>query len=103
MKQKITLLALLSVLIYSCSPSKSTTKPVEETVVVVAEPAKPILTEEILAGKTSYENNCAKCHKLYDTKQFTAEEWTPIMLRMQKKAHIDDAERDRIYAYVTMK
>ncbi len=104
MKFKIVALAFISMLLYSCSTSKTTTKPVAEEkpfVPVVAEAA--VLTEDLQKGKTSYENNCARCHKLYDTKQFTAEEWTPIMLRMQKKARIDDAERDLIYAYVTMK
>jgi mono/diheme cytochrome c family protein len=93
MKFKIIALALLGILIYSCSP-----KVVPQVVEVKKE-----MSPEIAEGKSLYENNCAKCHKLFDTKQFTAEEWTPIVLRMQKKARIDDATRDKIYAYVTMR
>jgi mono/diheme cytochrome c family protein len=93
MKLKIIAFALLGILIYSCSP-----KVVPQVVEVKKE-----MSPEIAEGKSLYENNCAKCHKLFDTKQFTAEEWTPIVLRMQKKARIDDATRDKIYAYVTMK
>lgn len=93
MKFKIIGLFLLGITIYSCSPK----------VVPQVSEVKNVLSPEMVEGKMLYENNCAKCHKLYDTKQFTAEEWTPIVLRMQKKTRIDDATRDKIYAYVTMK
>ena len=45
--------------------------------------------------------NCAKCHSLYDAKDFTAQEWMPIVMRMQKKAKISDEQREKIYAYLT--
>ena len=50
----------------------------------------------------SYENNCAKCHKLYNAKDYTAEQWKPILVSMQKKAKITDQEREKIYTYLTM-
>ncbi|WP_235922453.1 c-type cytochrome [Flavobacterium difficile] len=63
---------------------------------------KAEVTAEVLAeGKNLYGTNCAKCHKLYDAKSFTAEEWTPIVMRMQKKARISDEQREKIYAYLT--
>jgi cytochrome c5 len=92
MKTKIGTLLLLGVFIYSCSPK----------VVPVTE-AKATLSPELAEGKSLYENNCAKCHKLYKPSDFTAAEWTPILNKMQKNAHLDDAARDKIYNYITMK
>ncbi len=78
---------------YSCSPKLAPT--VNEV--------KPPLSPELEEGKNLFENNCAKCHKLYNPSDFSAEEWTPIVLRMQKQAKIQDSEREKIYNYLTMK
>ncbi|UPT71381.1 MAG: cytochrome c [Flavobacterium sp. JAD_PAG50586_2] len=107
MKYKILSLAILAVMVYSCA-SKSTTPTVavktsEPT--VTTEPNAPIatvMTPELAEGKSLYENNCAHCHKLYDRKDFTAEEWTPIVQRMQKQANLDDLTTQKIYNYLTM-
>ncbi len=97
MKLRILSLAITGILIYSCSPK----------VVPAVTEAKPIvvaaLSPELAEGKNLYENNCAKCHKLYNPSDFTKEEWTPILLKMQKNAKIQDAEREKIYNYLTMK
>ena len=61
-----------------------------------------VMTPELAEGKSLFENNCAKCHRLYDGKEFSAEEWKPIVARMQKKAHLDDIAGQKIYNYVTM-
>jgi hypothetical protein len=37
---------------------------------------------------------------LFNPKSFSAEQWIPIMLNMQKKAKISDEEREMIYAYL---
>ncbi len=60
------------------------------------------MTPELAEGKELYDNNCAKCHKLYDPKDFSAEEWKPIVMVMQKKAHLDDLQGQKIYNYLTM-
>ncbi len=91
MKLKRILVAVVGIFIFSCSPK----------VAVVSEVAKP-LTPELAEAKLIYENNCAKCHKLYQPESRTAEQWQPILLKMQKKAKISDADREKIYSYVTM-
>ena len=94
MKYKVTVLFCLAVVVFACSTKKSSVPTVE---------AKKVeLTPELAEGKMLYENNCAKCHKLYDTKKFNAEEWKPIVASMQKKAHLDDLQGQKIYNYVTM-
>ena len=117
MKNKIIIGLFAMVLAYGCSTKKSTVtddsevkealginnkteSSVNEMVETINK--KPIITTETLAeGKNLYGMNCAKCHKLYDSKDFTAEEWTPIVMRMQKKARISDEQREKIYAYLT--
>lgn len=94
MKLRIAAWAVIGMVLYSCSPAK--TAPAETPV-----PPKT-LSPELAEGKNLYENNCARCHKLYDRREYTAEQWTPILMRMQKKAKIGDAEREKIYKYLTM-
>lgn len=91
---------------YGCSAKKTVAPAPEVTEAVEAAITQPsnklVVTAEVIAeGKSLYGMNCAKCHKLYDTKDFTAEEWTPIVMRMQKKARISDEQREKIYAYLT--
>lgn len=92
MKKIVLLLSVIA--LWSCSSSKTTTA---ETKTVADVAVLPELAE----GKSLYENNCAKCHKLFNPKDFSAEEWKPIVLKMQKKAKIDDATREKIYAYLS--
>lgn len=74
----------------------------ENAVVEETEPAAKVLTpEEIAQGKTLYENNCAKCHKLFAPADFTQKKWEPILARMQKKARMDDAQMTVISSYIT--
>ena len=94
MRYKILALSVFAVLLYSCS-SKSTIPTVEV-------PKEKVLSPELAEGKSLYENSCARCHQLYNPKDFSAEQWKPIVLRMQKKARLDDAQGLKIYNYLTM-
>ena len=104
MKYKVLTLAVLATIIYSCaSKSNVVTTEVKKTEPTVSTVSiATVITPELAEGKGLYENNCASCHKLYDAKEFSAEEWKPIVLRMQKKAHLDDLQGQRIYNYLTM-
>jgi hypothetical protein len=94
-------LVVLSV-VFACAPKK---------VVVVTEEILPIkeiaaekfeITAEFIAeGKNLYTTSCADCHSLYEKESFTAEEWKPIVIRMQKNTKLTDLQREKIYAYLT--
>jgi cytochrome c5 len=101
MKTKIIALALTGILMYSCSPKLAPTPPTPPPAKVdnTSESAT-YATKDIALGKSLYENNCAKCHKLYNPKDYNAQEWLPILAIMQQKAKISDAEHDKIYAYL---
>ena len=110
MKYKIITLTVLAIIIYSCAAKSSVptataeVKPVLKAEVknVATVSVATVMTPELAEGKSLFENNCAKCHRLYDAKEFSAEEWKPIVARMQKKAHLDDIAGQKIYNYVTM-
>lgn len=92
MKIKL-LTAFVFVVFYACSPKISQTE--------VPKTKEAILSTELVQGKVLYENNCANCHNLFNPKSFSAEQWRPIMLKMQQEAKISDEEREKIYAYLT--
>lgn len=96
MKNRIISLSIFTLLVFACSPKTVTTASTPKSTTKIE------LSSDLLVAKKSYENNCAKCHKLYNSKDFTAQEWKPILERMQPKAEISDQERDKIYAYLTM-
>ena len=93
-------LVVVSVVV-GCAPKKVM---VTEEVPVVKEIAAEkleIRREVITEGKNLYTTSCADCHSLYEKESFTAEQWKPIVLRMQKNTRLTDLQREKIYAYLT--
>ena len=106
MKTKIIIGLFAFILAFGCTAKKQNLTSIEVTRKPVSKEDFPnvipeITSETLAEGKSLYVMNCAKCHYLYDAKSFTAEEWTPIVLRMQKKARISDEYREKIYTYLT--
>lgn len=105
MKLKIITLAALGILIYSCA--SKTPSPVVEakketnTKELVLDTKNVFMSKELLEGKNLFENNCAKCHKLYNPKDYSAQDWKPILAEMQKKARLDDSQIGLISNYIT--
>jgi cytochrome c5 len=97
MKSRILTIAALAVIVFSCATKKEATKVVE-----TAEPVKAAeITPAVAGGQNLYDNNCGKCHKLFKATDFTKEDWKPILVRMQKKAHLDDTQMASISDYIT--
>lgn len=92
-RSKILGVAILGVILYSCSPKLAPAPPAEAPAVV--------LTPELMEGKSLYENNCAKCHKLFPASKHTKEDWVPVLNRMAPKAKITDVQKASIYNYIT--
>lgn len=104
MKLRIISVAIIGILIYSCSPKITTQVTEASNVKGVAEEqaiSSASLPTNTPDGKSIYENNCAKCHKLYDPKSYSRQAWIPILYDMQKKAQLSDAEMDKILAYLS--
>ena len=97
MKKMYLLLAVTVLFVWSCSKKttpSSTTIPSTET--VAAKPA----TGDIAEGKSTYEAKCGKCHGLINPEKFTAVKWVGLVNWMAPKAHLDDAEKQNVLAYV---
>ena len=104
MKLKSIVIAIVALLIYSCAAKSSVTiveaKKEELSKEPVVETKYIVMTESLAEGKTLFENNCAKCHSLYNPKDFSSEQWKPIMIRMQKEARLDDVQIGNISNYI---
>lgn len=103
MKSKIIALAVIALLVFSCKAKVAvgTTQP--DTVQVppkIASPNEKPAIEALAAGKVAYENQCARCHKLFAPTDYSKQDWGPILVRMQKKAQIEDAEMATINNYI---
>lgn len=59
-----------------------------------------VMTAALTEGKDLYENNCSKCHKLFEATEYSKVDWAPILVEMQKKAHLDDAQMASISNYI---
>ena len=87
MKSKIVCLAVFSEVLFSCA-----SKTVSVKVVPKEEVKTLVLSAELIEGENWYSENCANCHKLYEAKIFSQEEWKPILVKMQKKSHLDGTQ-----------
>lgn len=102
--KKITAVLVLGILVYACAPKVAVTAmqpdPVQVPPKIASAEETPKVLSDLEEGKSLYENRCAKCHDLYEPKDFTAEQWKPIMVKMQIKAKIDNAQTASIYNYI---
>jgi len=105
MKFKIIGLGILTTILFSCSTKnavvKETPPPVSENKAIVSTENKAfVMTAELAAGQSLYENNCAKCHKLYTPSAFKKEDWPSILSSMQKNTKLDDTQMASISDYI---
>ncbi|AEW87279.1 cytochrome C [Flavobacterium columnare] len=59
------------------------------------------LPTEIAEGKMMYENNCAKCHKLFPASKHDKTGWVKTVNRMAPKAKITEEQKNLVYNYLT--
>lgn len=101
MKLRILTLTAVTLLIVSCGTKKAAPVAVATTPAATEVAKATELSPALAEGKNLYENSCARCHKLYDPKKFSQEDWKPILVRMQKKAKLDDTQMASISNYIT--
>jgi cytochrome c5 len=94
--KKVILFALFLFVIISCKSKNVVT---ETTVSATPEVS---MADMIAQGENIYVNKCGTCHALPKVKDYTPENWKPILLRMQKEAGISDTEREYVYKYIVM-
>ena len=91
-KRNATLLILAAILV-SCVSSLY--MPTQNDAVI-----KNISLEKLQQGRSLFINNCASCHNLHLPSSYTSTEWTVLLKKMQKRAKIDDLQKEKIAAYL---
>jgi len=56
--------------------------------------------EKLQQGRELYIKRCGSCHNLYLPSGYTSKAWKPIIDKMQKRAHIDDSQKELIATYL---
>ena len=92
-----------SAAVSSTTAKKSTDEKAKQETVAVAptnEAKSLVMTPALAEGKDLYENNCAKCHDLFKPQDYSKENWAPILVSMQEKAHLSDIQMASISNYI---
>jgi cytochrome c5 len=87
----------------STTAKKSTDEKAKQETVAAAptnEAKSLVMTPALAEGKDLYENNCAKCHDLFKPQDYSKENWAPILVSMQGKAHLSDIQMASISNYI---
>ena len=93
LKSKILVVAVLGMLIYSCSPKVAA--PVAEVKKI-----ETPLTPELAEGKMTFEKDCTKCHGLPEFSRHTKEQWVSVVDNMGKKAKLTEGQKTLVYNYI---
>ena len=105
MKNKSLLVAFIititGIVAISCGTTVKAMEPSDPVVPQMPVPAREVSDERMEQGKIMFQDNCAKCHKLFSPSDFTKAEWGPILMRMQPKAHLDNEQIALVSDYVT--
>ncbi|PZF72543.1 cytochrome c [Taibaiella soli] len=98
----ITVLAVTSMALVQCAPktSKSVSSAGPTPEEKVAEIKKNFTDDQLAQGKTIFEANCQKCHKLKEPPTHTVQSWEGIIPGMAKKAHLDETQTSLVRAYI---
>jgi hypothetical protein len=54
--------------------------------------AQDLTPKQAASAKHIYDTKCVKCHKSYDPKDYSAEEWRLWILKMGKKTKLKPAQ-----------
>ena len=55
--------------------------------------------EDFVKAQDLYLTKCAKCHKLYEPKDYEDDSWSAWMNKMKKKAHLSEEQYGLILSY----
>ncbi len=64
--------------------------------------SQSVSLDTLIAGRELYMNRCGSCHNLYLPTQYSKQEWTQILDKMQKPAKIDTTQKELIKKYINL-
>ena len=104
MKKTITLFAVIagSLLMMNCSSGKSSagTTPAMSAESKVAAVKKNFSAQQLEEGKTLWQGNCDRCHKLFTPDSRDVEKWERVLPRMIKRSKLTDMQGQMVRAYL---
>ena len=67
--------------------------------------APVVTTSDTLAmaisnGQTLYQTKCYRCHDLPVVSEYSRSEWSYIMIKMSRKAHLSEDETSQVLTYI---
>ena len=65
-----------------------------------APPNQKNLPDSQKPGRKLYYAKCAKCHKLYDPASYSDQEWNMWMVKMKKKAKLNDEQQAQLSLFI---
>ncbi len=86
------------------TPSTTTTASAASTTTAGTKTAERTATgtdAAAIAGQSTYNAKCGRCHGLKVVADYTADRWISIMQVMATKANLSDPEKQNVLAYVT--
>jgi mono/diheme cytochrome c family protein len=57
--------------------------------------------QDLRDGRRLYVDHCGGCHRLSPPQELTSPEWDKAFRAMRKRVRLDDAEADRVMAYLS--
>lgn len=101
MKKIFTLLTLsgLILILAQCSP-KIAKMVTSEPILSKSEIERLYSPEQLSHGQSLYANNCASCHELHKTNEYSQEAWNDILRQMLRYTGLDFDEAMTLRAYL---
>ncbi|OSZ78503.1 hypothetical protein CAP35_09700 [Chitinophagaceae bacterium IBVUCB1] len=98
--KRIYIIALgIGVSLAACTSKKATTSTASPAD-VVKEMQTKYTEAQREEGKTLWQGNCQKCHKLYQPETRTVGKWENVLPRMNKRAKLTDEQAALVRAYL---
>jgi hypothetical protein len=96
MKKIFIAFATCAAIISSCAPKVV----FEQEITPVKEQTETKPEVKYLEGKTLFQDNCGKCHELFQPSQFSKAQWAKIVPAMAKEAKLNATQENQILLYV---
>ena len=62
--------------------------------------AEDLTRKEVQTAKRLYDSKCARCHRVYDPRDYAEDEWRLWMTKMSKKARLKPTQEKLLNRYL---
>src|SRR4051812_20116475 len=102
--KKMILIAMListSLLLVKCTSKKTTTTEMSaDNKAKLEEIRRNFTSMQMAEGKTIWQNNCNKCHRLHEPAEHSIDKWEKVLPDMSHRAKLNDADAGKLHAYI---